>query len=314
LEFRDSANAALGNVRSVFFADGTQALSLLATRTVGGADKSNRLNLGIDANGDNVVSVSDAGAWRSALNVIARTGGTYTGNVVLNNGAIYIDSSDITKDTPPSSNTNGKQLHLRDSSSRDVALIGPRFTTDGREGINIYTVRSVNGSNKTNDLNLWLDANGDPSVTLGAPAAWRSALNVAPIAYGSRTDLSSAVSLTTSAQNISYGTFSGVGCSANSGGIKVTEAGTYEAWGILYAYNGFTAADIVHCMLYADTTMVSDELVRMKYTGYENMHVGPIIVTLTAGQTVYLMAYNQDGERGTITGRNGSGLFVKRIA
>ena len=52
------------------------------------------------------------------------------------------------------------------------------------EGFNIGTSRDVNGSIKWNTLRLMIDADGEPVVTIGQPAAWRKALGIPLIDNG----------------------------------------------------------------------------------------------------------------------------------
>lgn len=310
--FRDSTNATMGIVRPISYSNGNECIFIDSRRTVSGSTAKNDLEIGVRSNGNPYVAVSDAGAWRSALNVVAASGGTYTGVVTMSANDIDLKASNYTVGTTPTSNTNSNsRLVMRDSAGTASAVIGARYITDGRAGLDIYATRNVNGL-KYNNIDLYIDDSGNSSVVLGAPAAWRSAIGIG--AYGSYTLLSSSVDLTTTAQTIAHSNFSGVNCSASGGGIKVAEAGTYEVWGQLYFYQGFTDQDIIHCMLYKDANLLFDGTTRTNGVSYQTITAGPIIVDLAANNVVYLKAYNQTAARGSVGSRSGHGIYVRRIA
>lgn len=153
---------------------------------------------------------------------------------------------------------------------------------------------------------------GSNSVSVAAPAAWRNALGIG--AYGSITKMSAAQTLTTSSAAVAFSTFSGTGCSASGGGIKVTSAGTYELWGRVYFNASYVANDLVHAEIFNGSTLVADTLTRVTTpSACEVVTVGPVIVTMAAGAVATVHAYNQTAARGTVTSRTGCGLFARRI-
>lgn len=305
---RDRDDVTIGQIAGRMNTNGRAGI-ILGANTPNGT---NYITLFVGENGAQSVIVSNADAWRSALGVIASTGGTYTGKVTMSAKDVDLKASDYTIGTTPTDNTNSdSRLVMRDSAGTSNAVIGTRYLTDGRVGLDVYAQRNVNGL-KFNSLDLYIDDSGKPSVELSAKDAWRTALGVG--AYGSRTGLASQMTLTQTAANVSYNTFSGVNCSAYSGGIKVASAGVYEVWGQIYTNEGFIDQDLVHCALYADSNTIIDVAQRMNGTTYQTILAGPAIIELTAGAIVYLRAYNQTAARGKIGNRTGYGLYVRRIA
>lgn len=147
----------------------------------------------------------------------------------------------------------------------------------------------------------------------GASNAADARTNLGIGAYGSLTGQSSTLNLSTSAQKIPFSTFSGVGCSASSNGIKVAQAGTYMVWAAAYFTSGFNNDDLPHLIVYKNSTNVYDCNFRIGGT-YRVQQAGPVVLALAANDVIYAYAYNQTAARGQIASRTNVGLTVKRIA
>lgn len=170
----------------------------------------------------------------------------------------------------------------------------------------IYVTLPGSGSSGSNTLTL-----GKTVVSVSKPDAWRDAIGLRT--YGSITKMSATQTLTTSSAKVTLSTFSGVGCSASGGGISLG-SGTYMLWGRVYLNSGYTANDLVHVEIFSGSTMVADTLHRVTIaSANEVVQVGPVIATLSATAVVTVHAYNQTSARGTVTSRNGCGLFVRQI-
>lgn len=101
-------------------------------------------------------------------------------SVIASDGHVYINSPALTDGTAPDSETAGHYLAFRDSSSKFLGAISPRFGTSSQnwQAIRFYAQRNVSGTNKYNIFDLRLDSSGNPSVYMSAPKAWNSALQV----------------------------------------------------------------------------------------------------------------------------------------
>lgn len=133
--------------------------------------------------------------------------------------------------------------------------------------------------------------------------------------YGTLLTLSSSMTLSTSAAKLPLNTFTGSGCSKSSNGIKVDKAGIYQVSGMAYLTTGFTANDIIHLQLRKNTTTIAEAVWRTYNAApYQTLYTGPMIVSLAAGDIIYLYAYNQTGARGTAATKTDAGIVINRIA
>lgn len=119
--------------------------------------------------------------------------------------------------------------------------------------------------------------------------------------YAVLKDMSANKALTTSSAKIPLITFSGANCSLSSNGIKVAKGGVYTVCASVYLGDSFTANDIVHIVINANSTEVVHEQIRVHNAGaWTTYSTDNVIVTLNAGDVVYLYAYNQTGARGNV--------------
>ena len=91
-------------------------------------------------------------------------------------GRLKLSDTDMERNVPPSSNQWIDRIALTDAYGTLIGYIRTPFMTDGREGIQIETKRTVNGTTKYNGITMYFDANNEPTVVLGQPAAWRDAM------------------------------------------------------------------------------------------------------------------------------------------
>lgn len=96
------------------------------------------------------------------------------------NGNIVTKDLELTRGTIPASSNYRDKIVFTDSNDATLGYIRTPFLTDGREGIQIETTRTVNGSAIYNGIQMYINASGTPSVTLNHPAAWRTALGLEP--------------------------------------------------------------------------------------------------------------------------------------
>lgn len=145
-------------------------------RMVNGTNTGNNLRLLVDAAGNKHVYVTSPAAWRSALNALNKAGDTMSGALTMNGADINLQSTTNTIGTVPASSVSDKRVFFRDKLSTIFGKLQSIFMNDGRIGMQLGAQRAVNGSTVENNLNLYIDASGNRTVTVTSPQAWRSAL------------------------------------------------------------------------------------------------------------------------------------------
>lgn len=98
----------------------------------------------------------------------------------------------------------------------------------------------------------------------------------------------------------------------NSGGVKCAKSGYVEVSGTIYCTTGFTANDYVHLVIRRGSTLIINAVHRIP-NNYDYFGVTPIVYSVSAGDILYLYAYNQSGARGQISAATGSWLTVKYL-
>ena len=135
-----------------------------------------------------------------------------------------------------------------------------------------------------------------------------------PLAYGSLTQQSSALTLSTSFQKIPFSVFSGENCEASSNGIKILQAGNYCISASAYATTGFSNGDSIHLAIMKNSSNMKESLFRTTTTNpYITLELSTIILSLLKNDVIYLHALNQTAARGTISTKSNIGLFLWQI-
>lgn len=233
---------------------------------------------------------------------------------VLNNSGNFVFSEDTVDVTTA---TNGVSANLYrsfgalDGGDRYYFFCEGCAQTDGRTAATLAARNYGTGSAVNNALNLYVNNDGTRSVSFTSATPWLNAL----FFWGQMVGLSASQTLTTSAAKMPLSTFAGNGCSASSNGLKVTNAGTYLVWGSLYLTTGYTAGDLIHIKAYRNSTAVSDWIFRAySASHYSTPHFGPIAVTCSANDVLYLYAYNQTAARGVVGSSATCGLRILRVS
>lgn len=108
---------------------------------------------------------------------VRRSGDTMTGALNMNGADINLRSTTNTIGTVPETSVSDKRVYFRDKLNVIFGKLQSIFMSDGRIGMQLGTQRAVNGSTVENNVNLYIDASGNRTVTFTSPAVWRSALN-----------------------------------------------------------------------------------------------------------------------------------------
>ena len=148
----------------------------------------NNLELRVNKDGTRSVYVSDKSAWLTGIGAAAAShthdylptsGGIVTGNIQITGSQFIAKSNNITSRTAVTSGTNGNSSYrFFDSGGTELGMINARFIKGGVQGVQMYTTRKVETIDKYNALALYLDASGNPTVTVTDPLAWRNALGI----------------------------------------------------------------------------------------------------------------------------------------
>lgn len=173
----DSNSAVITQLISRFRTNGEQGTLIQAKR----GSYTNGLGLYIDSSGNSTVEVSNASAWREALNVLALSGGTIAGHLGVHSGNMYIRTTNtIDRDAAtPSANQVGQQLIYQDKDSERIAYIRVDRETDGYNKLKLYVYGEDSSGDETfNGLVIGVDRSGNRTVSVSSSAAWRTGLGL----------------------------------------------------------------------------------------------------------------------------------------
>lgn len=123
---------------------------------------------------------------------VSKSGDTMSGNLFINspintNYGIYEQSDYLDSTSAPSNDTYTIGLRFRDKKNVQTGMFNNGYLTTGNVVTQMIAQRPVNGSNVQNLLRLGVMLDGTRAVTLSDPAAWRSALGLGEIVYGTNT-------------------------------------------------------------------------------------------------------------------------------
>jgi phage minor structural protein len=147
--FRDAANATVGIVRPIFYANGTEVVLLDSRRTIGGTTYKNDVEFGTRSDGSSYVAFTDAGAWRSALGAFATSGGTLNGSVTLKNDVIDRDGAN------PSSTQVGRSIVFNDKDNERVGVVRADRQVDGKTTLHVAAI--TENTSGSGEVGTWVD-------------------------------------------------------------------------------------------------------------------------------------------------------------
>ena len=114
-------------------------------------------------------------------------GGTvgFGGNAQVTGHQFIAKSDNIASGSAVSSATNGNgSYRLFGSDGVPLGMINARFLNTGEQGVQMYTTRKVGTADKYNTLALYLDEDGNPTVTVTNQKSWRDGLGITPANIG----------------------------------------------------------------------------------------------------------------------------------
>lgn len=243
--------------------DGTQNTIVDLTEDTVSADKLVEGATAHGANGDIVTGT----IARAPIEI---TGTASENNVYISDGSLYLNASpDLSADRMYIDNGQHKIMvgaaasSLGDATAYDVAA-GVTFTSE----------------------------NGVKIVGTNPAGKWATAYN-----------MSAAHSMTKSAEKISLSQIVGSGnhgFKLVSGGLQCPYNGTVIVTGVIMLGTGYTANDQIHVRAYRNSSATGPDIVHRKVSTSNGTVQINTIVSVAAGDMIYLYAYNQTAARGTV--------------
>ena len=105
------------------------------------------------------------------LYYVKKSGDDMTGNLNIIEDKIDILSTSTT-------DIYGKGINFNDINNLPIGQIRPVSLSTGEDGIEIFVNKNINGTVYSNSVGLFIDKNGNQSVKISNPNAWKSALNI----------------------------------------------------------------------------------------------------------------------------------------
>lgn len=229
------------------------------------------------------------------------------------------------------SNSNGEGLI--GLQNNEACLLGGYYDEDRVLSMSRYTTKlpsmspvrstSISQNVSATDTELRLYAGGGTNSN----KIWLSAdeinINGNVVASGNITSAISAcgaagtadLALSTSEKRVNLNSnraIVGADLTTNNGGVKCAKSGYVEVSGAIYCTTGFTANDYVHLVIRRGSTLIINAVHRIP-NDYDYYSVASIVYPVSAGDILYLYAYNQSGARGQISAATGSWLTVKYL-
>lgn len=128
---------------------------------------------------DHVHPTDTTRASQSSVNgKVSKSGDTMTGDLTVKEHIVKVKTA--LPSSTPAANDYENVIYGYDESGATVGYINLVHRTDGKKGIQLETVRDVNGTNVYNTVRLTVDASGNKAVTISADA-WLAALGLKDI-------------------------------------------------------------------------------------------------------------------------------------
>lgn len=183
LDIYDTNGTEVGAVYGIYTPSDNLGVQLEVARTVADTRYVNNVRLYINGNGAKSVSVSDPDAWRTALNVVNKSGDTMTGNLVIakETNTIFMAKNTVNDvtigQTVPSKNVTLGHFNIADMNDWDTGGVYiVRETSDLLRATFRVRRKNANGTEIVNSLVLGIDSSGARKVIVNESAPWRAAI------------------------------------------------------------------------------------------------------------------------------------------
>lgn len=130
--------------------------------------------------GDNVLVITPQGQNNQTfiipnsldnLYYVKKSGDEMNGDLSIKDDKINILSTSTT-------DIYGNGIDIKDTNNLSIGKIRPISLSTGEDGIEICVNKTINGINHTNFIDLLIDKNGNESIRISNPNAWKEALNI----------------------------------------------------------------------------------------------------------------------------------------
>lgn len=165
----------------------------------------------------------------------------------------------------------------------------------GAPEVSIMADRSSFGTATSRDVAMgvtFTSENGVNIVGTNPAGKWATAYN-----------MSAAYNMTASAGKITLSQMTGSedhGFKLVSGGLQCPYAGTLVVTGAIMLGSGYTANDQIHIRAYRNSSATGPDIVHRKVSTSNGTVQITTVVSVAAGDMIYLYAYNQTAARGTV--------------
>lgn len=198
----DSSNRILTRLESVIESDGDIGSYWYVRNydTSGTQVGQKGIKMSMDKTGGLSYTVDEAAKFRSALELatvassgsyndlsnkptipdisgkVNKSGDTMSGALTMNNVNVNIKDTDIKVGTAPSSTIWGNGLYCQSNNAGDLWYIRSVQDTSDNVGLQLEVQRTVSGTRYYSFLRMGISNNGNRTVSVSEPAAWRSAI------------------------------------------------------------------------------------------------------------------------------------------
>lgn len=92
--------------------------------------------------------------------------------------SLFITDENINITTTPENDIYGKGVFINDINDKRIGYIRAISLSTGEDGIELATIKNINGTIYKNNVCLFIDKSGNSSVKISNPQAWRTALEI----------------------------------------------------------------------------------------------------------------------------------------
>lgn len=89
-----------------------------------------------------------------------------------------IIDKNIDSTTTPLSDIYGDGFYINDINNKPICKINAVSLSTGEDGVIFSAIKNINGTNYSNSLGLFIDKNGNSSIKISNPNAWKTALEI----------------------------------------------------------------------------------------------------------------------------------------
>ena len=303
LWFVDEDGERVGRIYAVTETDGRQRISMAAYNDNSGTEVANILGLYAAKDGTLSYSVGNAAAFRSAINCVNKSGDNMTGALTGQGSYFYAKCTNLDRDGSDVIDEaiyGNSRFYFRDKDNEWLGGMRVAKMTDGRMALNVMVGNeNTSGTEVSNVISLFVARNGTKTYSVSDAAAFRSAIGLGSMGTLKTSDVSSGLSVSSSAYvsiasvSLEAGkwviTYGAVFPHKDAGGTATT-SGTRSAW-------IYTTANSAGSGAYYRASRTNDAPI-----GTDLYLHGSHSITTSSTITMYLTLYQTSGATLNCTG------------